>query len=219
MVKGFEAFCLEAGYKANCPIPVDQVLHYGVTLRHRGLAVSTIRGRLSAIAFASKSLGYPDYTVDFRIHRLLEGWRREEGPRRDHKQPLSPSILKGISSAWGLVCNSEYESRLFHVASLVAFFAALWISELVASNKMDESEKALQWGNILLHDNKVMIHIRVSKTNQAGKGKAVCLDPCADFSLCPVWAVSQYMAVWGKEPGFFFRHADKAPLTRFQFWG
>lgn len=90
----FEAFRLEAGYKANWPVPMDQVLHYGVTLKARDLAVSTIRGRLSVLEFTSKSLGYADCTADFRVRCMLKGWRQEKGLRSDPRQPLSPSILK-----------------------------------------------------------------------------------------------------------------------------
>lgn len=33
-----------------------------------------------------------------------------------------------------------------------------------------------------------------------------------------MWAVGQYLAVRGGEPGYFFKHEDHAPLTRYQFW-
>lgn len=86
---------------------------------------------LSALAFASKSLGYVDCTANFRVHHILEGWKQEVDTRLDPQQPLLPSILKGPSSAWVGVCTYAYEIKLFHAASLVACFAVLRISELL----------------------------------------------------------------------------------------
>lgn len=54
---------------------------------------------------------------------MLEGWRKEEGPRRDPRPPLIPGILKGLYQVWHTVCTSEYEGILFHAASLLAFWS------------------------------------------------------------------------------------------------
>lgn len=86
------------------------------------------------------------------------------------------------------------------------------------SSRTDESARALQWSDILLREVTLTVHVRVTKTDQFGKGRAVCLDACADSALCPVGAVEQYMAVRGLEPGFFFQHEDRVPLTLYQFW-
>lgn len=67
-----------------------------------------------ALAFASKMLGYSDCMSDFRVRHMLESWKREEGPRVDPRQPLSPGILKGLSVVWNRVCKSECEVCLFH---------------------------------------------------------------------------------------------------------
>lgn len=72
----FEHFRKEAGYRVAWPILIDYVLHYGVSLKTKGLAVSTIKGRLSVLAFASKTLGYAECMFDFQVRRMLDGWRR-----------------------------------------------------------------------------------------------------------------------------------------------
>lgn len=112
---------------------------------------------MSALAFASKALGYSECLGDFRVRRMLEGWRREEGLRRDPRQPLTPGILKGLLSKWDSVCSSEYEKILFHSAALLAFFGAFRIGELVAQSKGDRSNRALLVGDVVLSDDTIRV--------------------------------------------------------------
>lgn len=65
------------------PVAVDPIVHYGAFLKKRGLVVGSSKGRLSALAFASKFLSCSDFTGDFRIWRMLEGWQIEERPHMD----------------------------------------------------------------------------------------------------------------------------------------
>lgn len=51
--------------------------------------------------------------------------------------PLSSAILRGLYGVWGSVCTSSYETPFFHAASLLAFFRALRISQLVILAKGD----------------------------------------------------------------------------------
>lgn len=139
---------------------------------------------------------------------MLEGWKREKGPRQEPRQPLSLGILKGLSVAWGGVCTSDYEICLFHTTSLVAFFAALRFSELVASSRTDKSARVLPWGDVWVQSGRLAITVWVSKMVQAGKGQVVYLDACEDRDLCPVRAVEWYIAVRGEAEGFFFQHFD-----------
>lgn len=83
---------------------------------------------------------------------------------------------------------------------------------------MDKLARALQWGDVLCLNGQLTVHVRVSKTDQLGEGRAIRLDACADEALCLVRAVEQYLAVRGADPGFFFQHVDRVPLTRYQFW-
>lgn len=107
---------------------------------------------------------------------------------------------------------------LFQVASLIAFFGALRVSELVATGKEDKSGLALQQRDVLLGDNRLELFIRRSKTDQVGKGKRLVLGQCSIVSICPVRAARVYMEKRGQDEGYFLRHVDKSPLTKYQFW-
>lgn len=115
---------------------MDHLLHYSINLKERSLAVQSIRGWLSALAFANKALGFHQYTSDFQVQKMLERWSRESGICRDTKQPVSPFVLKGLLATWGIVSSSLYEAALFHAVALVAFFGALQISELVVQSQL-----------------------------------------------------------------------------------
>lgn len=148
----------------------------------------------------------------------MEGWSREEGPRVNTHQPLSPAVLKVVFEAWGSVCSFPYEIALFHVASLIAFFGALRVGELMASSKKHGSRRALTLEDVQILSNSLEVRIRTLKTDQKGKGKIFSLAVCDDGELCPVAAMVRYLAVRGPSKGYLFCHADTSPLTRYQFW-
>lgn len=127
-VQFFEEFHRTASYSQSWPIPIDRVLHFAVHMKQSRLSVGTIKGRWSALTFVNKSLGYKECLSDFRAKRMLDGWHKEEGPRKDPWHPLSPGILKDLFHAWGTVCTSEYERMLFYAASLIAFLECLGLA-------------------------------------------------------------------------------------------
>lgn len=92
--------------------------------------------------------------------------------------------------AWGTMCTSTYEGCLFHAASLLVFFGALRVSELVVSSKNVTSGLALVVGHVNLQANRMVIIIQASKMDQRGKGRSVELGACGDKKLGPVMAVS-----------------------------
>lgn len=111
----FAEFWNNMGYKD----PVDNLLHYGIFLKRKDLAVHLIKARFSALAFASKLLSWCEHTGDFRICKMLDGWMWDMVPSKD----VSYSILFGSWLGNGV---SDYEISLFHMASLVAFFG--WVN-------------------------------------------------------------------------------------------
>jgi hypothetical protein len=62
----------------------------------------------------------------------------------------------------------------------------------------------------------VQIHLRISKTDQERKGISVFIGSTSD-DLCPVAAITAYMALRGDSQGPFFRFSNTRPLTKDQF--
>lgn len=218
VVRSFESFRREVGLATSWPIPVEQLMQFCVYQQGKGLAVKSIRGQLTALAFYSKARGVTESTGDFRIRKMLEGWSREAVRQPDGRQPISPGVLKGLVGVWREICKSDFEAALFHSAALVAFFGALRISELIARSKSDSTRKALQRGDVAFTEGTVSIRIRGSKTDQKQKGATIQLGRCSDSELCPVTALGRYLELRGTEPGFLFCHEDGSPLTKYQFW-
>ena len=54
--------------------------------------------------------------------------------------------------------------------------------------------------------------------DQTGKGKCRVLGQCGIEDIRPVRAAKVYTDHQGQEEGYFFQHADKSPLTKYQFW-
>ena len=68
-------------------------------------------------------------------------------------------MLEGICKQWEVLCRDDYEVTLFKAASLLTFFRALRISEVVASGKGDRIKVALQWQEVRVVDGVVQIYI------------------------------------------------------------
>ena len=59
---------------------------------------------MSALEFYAKICGYQDYTLDFCIRRMLEGWFKEKVHALDSRVPISPAILKKLQQQWVGIC-------------------------------------------------------------------------------------------------------------------
>lgn len=173
---------------------------------------------MAARAFASKVSGFVEYTGDFRITKMLEGWAKEDGWLTDAREPLSPRVLSGLKRVWPSVCSSPYEGVLFHAASLLAFFGVLRVSELVPGSRNDRSDRALRLENVQFSGDSMGVWICWSKTDQRQRGVLLNLGPSGFRDLCPVLALREYLVLCGPSPGVLFCHVDGSPLTRFHFW-
>ncbi|KAJ7315832.1 hypothetical protein JRQ81_001994, partial [Phrynocephalus forsythii] len=78
-------------------------------------------------------------------------------------------MLSQLAMVWVQICTDQFEALLLHASSLVAFFAALRVSDLVAHSKTDNSWVALQWPNLILEQDHATLVLCKSKTDQAGK--------------------------------------------------
>ena len=70
---------------------------------------------------------------------------------------------------WTDLCRDEYEASLFQAATLVTFWGAFRISEVIAGGKSDRSHVALQLSDVQLMVGKVSLHICKSKVDQRRK--------------------------------------------------
>ncbi|XP_060110783.1 vomeronasal type-2 receptor 26-like [Heteronotia binoei] len=84
-------------------------------------------------------------------------------------------LVGHLNFAW-----SAYEEALFHSASLMAFFGAFRVSELVTLSRNDVSTRALQFRDVTLFSDRVEFRVRRSKTDKKQHGCTVKIGTCAE---------------------------------------
>ncbi|KAJ7341792.1 hypothetical protein JRQ81_007044, partial [Phrynocephalus forsythii] len=94
---------------------------------------------------------------------MIKGWAMENVVRRDGGLLFSSKIFGRLSWKWPTVCGDPYEASLFRVDTLVAFFASLKFSKLVAASKGDTSGTTLQVMDEILEQCAVALHIQMTK--------------------------------------------------------
>lgn len=102
----FKTFREESRYPRVLTPTVDQLIHYCVTIRSQRLAVQSIRGQLVVISFWLKSKGLLEYTGEFRIRKMVEGWNREFCSVVNDRQPTSSQMLSGLLRELVSICKS-----------------------------------------------------------------------------------------------------------------
>ena len=103
------------------PIPVGYLEQFGFFLFQKGMAPSSIQGKMSALAFQAKDLGIADCTGDFRIHKMIEGWNKERIRTPDDRSHFSLAILMRFSESQDSLCSDRYEASLFQAATPLTF--------------------------------------------------------------------------------------------------
>lgn len=97
-------------------------MHFDVSLYEQGLYLAAIANKLASLLFDSKSAGFADPCLDFRIRRALQGWAKSQSRSDYIHVPVSPLCChSSLLAAVPLVCSSSYELLLFRASFLFAF--------------------------------------------------------------------------------------------------
>lgn len=154
---------------------------------------STLTRRLVSISRAHTSQGYASPTQTDLVKATLHGIRRVHGTAQQQVSPiLKADITAMVEDLSGLI-GARNKALL-----LVGFAGAFRRSELVAINCTDVS----------FVDQGMIVHIRRSKTDQAGEGRKVAI-PYARGKHCPVLALKHWLEAANISSGFVFRAVTK----------
>jgi len=160
------------------------------------LSPATLRRRLAAIAWAHKQEGRRDPTKDQLVKDVMRGIERDQGLSQKQAVPIGISDLK-------TVCETLGEERIDlrdKALLLVGYFGAFRGSELVGLN----IEK------VYTNRSELVIELKKSKTDQAGRGASVQIRARQD-ELCPVKAIEEWQFSLRRREGALFpsvnRHA------------
>lgn len=156
------------------------------------LSPHTVTRRVVGISKAHTSMGQPDPAKNDLVRAVLRGVRRSHGkPQRQAAPLLKQDIMALLPYMHGT--KGVRDRALI----LLGFAAALRRAELVALNYADL--KFVPEGLVL--------HVRRSKTDQAGEGRKIAVP--WGRSACPVKAVRQWLEHAGITEGPIFRSISK----------
>ena len=129
---------------------------------------------------------------------------------------ITPDILCKLKESWEKDSLNP-DCIMLWAASCTCFFGFLWSGEVtVPSLKEYDPEGHLSEGDVSLDSQSdpsvVRVHIKASKMDPFRKGVYIYLGKTGN-ELCPVAALTAYLAVRGRLLGPFFRFVSGKPLS------
>ena len=201
------------------------MLCYFVTfLAQEGISPATIKTYLAAVRHAQVVRGFPEPRESSTLPRLRliqNGVKRQRslaGQATQERLPITPAVLRRMQRVLHPP-HPPYEDELIWAASAVCFFGFFRAGEIaVASLTSYDPASCLSWGDVAISEDSqvVRVFLKRSKTDQFGRGTEVFLGATGD-EICPVTAVSAYVARRGRSAGAFFCLEDGLPLTKARF--
>lgn len=117
----FLAFWLEVGLPDNHSVSSEHLMQFLLYLFDARLASRSLTIYAAAISYWSRTLGLADPAADFRVRKLLEGFKMST-PLPEARQMQAPHILSSLCSLFLILCSSPFEAALFQAMSIVMFF-------------------------------------------------------------------------------------------------
>lgn len=181
---------LSAFRKAGGSIPASpEMIAMYLADQAGSLAVSTLRRRLAAIAWAHRDCNHSDPTKSRLVRDTLRGIERHHGAKQKQAKPLLYEHLISICGSLG----DTSRDRRDRAALLVGFFAALRGSELVSLRIEDTKLSATC----------LELTIRQSKTDQEKRGRRIAV-PRLGGPICPVAAFCSWATIHNRTFGWVF---------------
>ncbi|XP_069614324.1 integrase/recombinase xerD homolog [Ranitomeya imitator] len=179
-----------------------------------GWSVSKINNSLSGLAFGFKLRGFTGLTKSFLVRQVVKGCRKG-WKVSDGRHPVSYEVLLNLENQLEAVCSDMGEVILFRLAFSLAFFGAFRLGELVSPSRYKK-------GGILRQDvdmfgDRLVIFLRSSKTDTAGKGCRVVLFEVNSSPVCPVKCLREFLSGPGLGDCPLLVPKDGSFLSRFQF--
>jgi hypothetical protein len=189
----YEKFLSVQGLENKWPSSTDNITHFIAYLSLQGLSFRTAQLYTSAIGYKCKVSGYPDVTQHFVVRKVLKGLTRLK-IKADIRLPITTVILNKLVSVLPGICYNKYEDKMFKAAFTLSFWGLLRIGE-IALSKGNNAGQILAVDDVKLTLDKLVIHLRFSKTDQAGKGVSIEIPKITGSTMCPFLNVSEYLAI------------------------
>jgi integrase len=205
----FISYCVDKPLSDVSQIP-EAVKGYLNFLHKENYKMSTIERRVMGIKYFLNSM----YQVELdlaQISKILKGLRRELGTKKIGKTPLLKIHVVRMVDAVG-IGNTNLQLR-DRALLLVGFYSAMRRSELLD----------LQWSEVEITEEGVLLNLPKSKTDQLGKGRKIPL-PYKNDAYCPIKALLEWKSVCPLDMHrFVWRRINKddhvmGPLKQSQYY-
>ena len=210
----FDHFRLQMQYHLVSPIPIWQIVEYIAFMSQHDYAFQTVNGHIVALSYYNKINGFIDNTQTFLVKQMLKGLNKTQN-RKDHRMPITITLLEKILPNLSHICTSYYEATLFRVAYSISFCALLRVSEIAFSN-IDHINHVLTFQNVKVYPTYVNIFIQKSKTDQSGKGVNITIHFTEKIQFFKT-ALQSYLSIRPQFGGTFLCHFNGSPVTAYQF--
>lgn len=120
---------------------------------------------LAAVSFSAKAAGTKDPAADFRVRKMLEGFKKDTPLLPDEHRPITVTLLHGLYIEFGLLCSSQFEICLFRTVTLVFFIGTFRVSELLAQSKGAPTVRTMQWDDCEITGDLVHLRLRLKTIN------------------------------------------------------
>ncbi len=155
-----------------------------------------------------------------RLEYVLSGIKHQEvrqAPRTDPRLPITIEVLRALKRVW-LSVPPHPDSIMLWAAACTGFFGFLRAGEFtVPSHNAYDADVHLSLSDVSIDCHRspslVQLHIKQSKTDPLRVGIHLSLG-ATGADVCPVQALTQYLARRGPSPGPLFLFESGVPLTR-----
>jgi len=169
------------------------------------LAPTTIKTYVAGIRYNLKLRNMQAFDDSFMIKRILLGSGRTYiSPSKRAALTLDKVTL--FVKALPSVTQNPYKTKMFAAAILMSYYGLMRPGECVGSTH------AVQFKNVIIHKDHVLITLDHSKANQDGSAEIIRINQVIG-PMCPVETIKQYVKLRGKRPGAFFTSALGKPLS------
>ncbi|XP_062608427.1 uncharacterized protein LOC134270246 isoform X2 [Saccostrea cucullata] len=205
-LQAFYRFRSETSFEQVWPPPIDHIINFIAYMSENGCSFSTVKSYLAGISFSINVHGWFNPIDSFLVRKLLAGYKKSKVVA-DTRRPITLQLLQSILLILPNVTYSSYEAELFKSAFVLAFFALLRVSEVVA----------LEENCIQMLESEIFVHIKSSKTDQLGLGMSVRINKDQDSAIL-FSTLQGFQKMRQKTQGSqFLVHFNSKPITQYQF--
>ena len=195
------------------PVTIPQLSIFISYLHTEGYAPASIMAHSSSIGYLHRLTGLSNPMSATIIQKLLAGVTKVSPPTPP-RLPITLGILAILIQGVDQLIQHYYHRILLKAMLTVGFFGLMRIGELTMST---DHLVPLQLDQVNFNPNFVSINIIHFKHNQKLKPVEIPIPRQSLQEVCPVLHLSQYLSLWGFQPGPLFAFPSLAPVPRLFF--